>query len=93
MGYESMDALIGEWTRENGLHLATSYKDEEVRSVEVVGESGRGCQIWIDAPDSRHLVGVHVWDYKQRRRDFEVDKSLLLDALNQALTIARNWVL
>lgn len=90
MSYESIDKVIKSWASKHRLSLYTEYKDSEVRSVDVVDHSGKKFQIWIDKP-SDETVGVHAWDYKRRRRDWEPAVAELGEALEQAIAQVDEW--
>lgn len=92
MSYESIDPVIAAWATEHALHLYTTYRDEEVRSVDLVGSNGRKCQLWIDAPDQSGNVQVHVWDYKKRRENYTAMTGDLRRSLEQAYVTATKWL-
>jgi hypothetical protein len=92
MSYESIDPIISVWATTHGLHLYTSYRDEEVRSVDLVGNNGHKCQLWIDAPDQSGNVQVHVWDYKKRLEVYKSTTSDLPRSLEQAYATATRWL-
>ena len=89
---ELIDPVIRAWAGRHTLHVYTSYKDEEVRSVDVVSSKGLRCQIWIDRPDERGNVKVHVWDYKKRSEKCEATASDLARCLEQAYATAMKWL-
>ncbi len=84
MNYDSIDSIIKKWVASHHLTLFTEYKESEVRSVDVVNQQGRRCQIWVDKPDDQGEVGVHVWDYKRKRNDYAVPISELALCLDEA---------
>jgi hypothetical protein len=92
MSYESIDPIITAWAAKHTLHLYTTYRDEEVRSVDMVGSNGRKCQLWIDAPDKSGNVQVHVWDYKKRREDCKANVNDLSQCLERAYGTAMKWL-
>ena len=92
MNYESIDPTITGWAAKHMLHIYTTYRDEEVRSVDLVGYNGRKCQLWIDVPDQSGNVQVHVWDYEKRRENFKATVADLARCLEQAYAIAMKWV-
>jgi len=92
MAYESADPIITTWATRHVLQIHTTYRDEEVRSVDLVGSNGRKCQLWIDAPDQSGNVPVHLWDYKSRREDYKATVSDLARCLEQAYAIAMKWL-
>jgi len=92
MSYEWIDEIISAWATDFRLTVYREYKDVEVRSADVVSSSGAKCQIWIDPPDADDKVGVHVWNYKEKRADSYVPISQLRDALKRAYATALAWV-
>lgn len=68
------------------------FKDVEVRAIDVVSPSGAKCQIWIDPPDVEGLVGVHVWNYRDKRADIYVPAAQLRASLNKAYATAHSWL-
>lgn len=87
--FGQLDPIIEQWSSDRQIPLFTQYKDEEVRSFQVVGPSGAQCQIRIQAGDR---VTVSVWDYGKRRQDLEADAGSLGARLDEALSIAQSWV-
>ena len=92
MSYTSIDPITTAWAARHGLHVQTRYRDDEVRSVDVVGHSGRRCQIWIDPPDQAGKVGVHIWDFKSKKLDKLVCQDDLSACLDDVYTTALGWV-
>lgn len=92
MSYESIDDVVEAWARDEGLWISREFKDEEVRSAQLVSETGGKVQIWIDPPTEEGMVGVHVWDYRMRRQDMNVNVRALRDALSNARAVAREWL-
>lgn len=88
--YEALDATILTWVKRHSLQLLTEYKESEVRSVEVVGKNGKRFQIWISRPNGGR-VGVHVWNYKKMRKDWDVNIDDLVRPLDEALNTALTW--
>ena len=91
MSYTTIDPIIEAWVNKHSLTLYTKYQDSEVRSVSMVGASGRKFQVWIDQPLGGS-VGVHVWDYKKRRQDWKVDADELDEILEMALQTGKGWI-
>lgn len=87
--FAQLDPTITQWSRNRQIPLFTHYKDEDVRSFQVVGSSGAKCQIWIEVGER---VIVSVWDYGKRRQDLDADADSLRARLDEALSIARSWV-
>ena len=92
MSYHLIDEVINGWATDLRLSIYKEFKDAEVRSTDVVSSSGAKCQIWIDPPNTEGRVGVHVWNYKDKRADTSVSCSQLRDSLNKAYATARGWL-
>lgn len=90
MSYSDIDPIISRWTKGHRLFLYTRYQDSDVRSIEIVDSRGCKYQIWIDEPKGDQ-VAVHVWDYRRRRRDLQVEISVLEDGLDEAYATLRKW--
>ena len=87
--FEDLDPVIVEWSQAMRLPLYTRYRDDDVRSFQVVGISGASCQIWVEISDE---VTVHVWDYGPRRHSFPTDGPGLRATLDEALAVAKRWI-
>lgn len=91
MSYAYVDPILNRWTAVNGLTVMTSYKDYEVRSIDLVDAQGTRFQLWLDPPRGNGRVAVHVWDYRERRADYEVQLEDLAECLDEALQAASKW--
>jgi hypothetical protein len=91
MSYAAIDSIIQTWAQRHSLSLFTKYKDSEVRSVDIVGKGDQKFQIWVDCPKGDR-VSVHVWDYKKRRRDWDVSITELDNILEETITAVRLWM-
>jgi len=40
MNYADIDKVLTPWSKRLGLHVITKYRDEEVRSIDVVDDAG-----------------------------------------------------
>jgi len=89
MNYSTIDEVIKKWASDNCQVVLSEYKDCEVRSFEVF-DKGRKFQIWIDHP-AGGFVGVHVWDYKKRRKDWNVPTVNLYPTLDDAFAAVFEW--
>jgi len=93
MSYKSIDPIIYAWAKDRNLHVYTEHREEEVRSVDLVGTTGeRRCQLWIDAPEATGRVHISIWDYQKRRQDVTATPENLLLCLEEAYAIALNWL-
>ena len=92
MTFESIDANLDAWAREHQLAVQREYRGEEVRSFEIVDAQGCRYQIWIDPPLPGSPIGVHVWDFGNRRLDATSERQELTSALTAALDKVRQWI-
>jgi hypothetical protein len=92
MGYEVIDSVLIWWAAGKSLPLYKQYRDDEVRSMDVVGRvSARAYQLWVDRPDTLGKTVVHAWDRKDWRVRYETTAHGLAEALDRALKdIERN---
>jgi hypothetical protein len=96
--YQAIDNIIAAWASNHTLHLYTKYRDDEVRSVEVVGHTGARCGIYIEPPTRDGIVKVHTAEEGKKRRerkkrhDEDVTIADLPTALERAYTLATEWV-
>ncbi len=92
--YSKIDSVLFDWAKKHNLHIFKEYKDYEVRSINIVSNSGRKLyQIWIDAPDEKNESGIHAWDYKKERIDIQssiTDLSENLEKIYDAIIIKLN---
>jgi hypothetical protein len=65
MGLSIADSILDAWAAQNGLHVQTQHRDDEVRSIPVV-EAGHEYQIWL-AEDSG-MVTVYASTNDSPRR-------------------------
>jgi hypothetical protein len=91
MIYKAIDPLLQLWAKSHCLHLYTKSRDEEIRSVDVVGSEGQKCQLWVMPTAESDNVRIHVWDYNQRRREFNTTLDNLHLCLEEAYATARQW--
>lgn len=91
MSYQILDPLLERWAKNRGLHIFTEYKDEEVRSIDVVSPAGKRYQIWLDPPASDGRTSVHAWDYRRRRESFDADLQNLESQLERAYSRVQSW--
>ena len=91
MGYRLIDDQLHQWASEHGVHIYTSYKDEEVRDIEVVDPRGIRFEIWLEPPASDGSTIVHVSDFKRRSKEFPAGKGALAEALEKAWAQVCAW--
>jgi len=91
MSYAAIDEVLSQWAASHELHLATTYRDVEVRSIEIVDDGGGRFQLWVDPPAVNGLIGVHVWDYRKQRAKYEARLVDLPSCLDEALRTISLW--
>ena len=99
LGYESIDAAIGEWVERHGFTLSTSvegFPEQDFRAVYLSSEKGECSQIWIDRPKSDQ-VQVHARDIETERdeeftHEWTAPIGELPRALEQAVVHVRGWM-
>ena len=89
--YSAVDPIIDAWGIRHSLHIYTLFKDEQVRSTELVSPAGKRVQIWVDPPKEQS-VGVHAWDFKDLRHQVNVPLSQLGEALDESVRVVRRWM-
>lgn len=92
MSYELVDEVLEPWSSAHRLHVYTEYKDEPVRSMDMVGSKGSKVQIWIDPVSADGIVSVQIWDHHSRRRDLSGPVADLGKLLNTAHQEATEWL-
>jgi len=91
MSYAGVDPILNQWAADHRLTVMTSYKDYEVRSIDLVDAQGVRFQLWLDPPGETGRIGVHVWDYRKRRADYGANLEDLAKCLDEALQAASEW--
>ena len=91
-----IDPELYDWAAKHGLQIFTEYKDEQVRSTDVVGSAGKKCQIWIDQSDKAGTFVVNIWNYKTKRakriKQLQASKTDIRDKLEEAYKTAQEWL-
>ncbi|MEP7212600.1 MAG: hypothetical protein ABI791_05975 [Acidobacteriota bacterium] len=82
--YSAIDEMLDRWAANHRFTIQKEYKEIEVRSITFQGGDSVIYQLWIDPPDGNGFVGIHVWDYEKRRKDFVVGTSELPEKLELA---------
>ena len=78
------------WGTDHQLSLGTRYKEEDVRSFEIVDSRGKRFQLWVDPPRG-NVVIVHAWDFQKHLSDFERPVAEIKYALDEAYARIRSW--
>ena len=61
--YAEVDRILGPWADEHAVRVYTAYKDDEVRSFDLVGHR---YQVWIPWPMRDGTVTVQIWRREDR---------------------------
>lgn len=86
-----IDAILTEWAARHGLHVQTRYRDEEVRSVDVVDDQGARYQVWlVQRPDGD--VEVNAWDHRDLRTCIKSTAAGLPEALEAGYLQVLAWI-
>lgn len=95
MSYQLIDPIIFPWANIHSLHISTIYKDEEVRSIDLINAKGERFQIWFDLPVRNRII-VHAWNYKKKKervqKDWSVDIEKLESTLTEVLNTVHSWM-
>jgi hypothetical protein len=91
MKYADIDPIIDEWAKEHSLVISKSYKEYEVRSVDVVDKKGGRYQIWIDLPESKDEIKVSAWDFREKKIQYDTDIKMLFDTLEKTFSCVQRW--
>jgi 4-amino-4-deoxy-L-arabinose transferase-like glycosyltransferase len=68
MTYAAVDKILTPWLKRHGLHVYTMHREDEVRAIDVVDDTGERYGIAISPPDESGKVRVFAWNYKRRRQ-------------------------
>jgi hypothetical protein len=92
--YSKYDLILNAWSERHGLgKICTTYKGDEVRTTSIVSSIGEMFQVWLGVPGENNEISVHVWDYKERRKDWKNVPMHQLDAaLESAFQTAKSWM-
>jgi hypothetical protein len=81
MDFSEADKPFSAWAKTRNLPVSKSYKNSEVRSVNIHLPSGHKWQLWLEPqPDSGNCQ-IYYWDYKSSKGELtstyiELEKSL-----------------
>ena len=90
MNYEKVDSVLNLWAKKNNIYFYSQYKDEEVRSCDIVDLNFNKYQLWIEEPKNKNIK-IYIWDYKKRKQKFTTDINSLEKELNKALQNIHEW--
>ena len=96
MSYAAVDKILTPWLKRHGLHVFTLYREDEVRSIDVVDDAGDRYQIAVSEPDESERVRVFAGNLKSKRkrksREYESTLSDLERVLEEAYSQIMEWV-
>jgi hypothetical protein len=92
MNYTHLDPILQSWARCHKLHVYTKGQGEDIRSVDIIGNKGNKCQLWITLHAGGEIIAVHLWNYKAKRRCFETSINNLHFCLEEAYATAQRWI-
>src|SRR5260370_15808805 len=96
MSYVDADKILAPWLKRHGLHVFTMDREVEVRSIDVVDDTGDRCQITLSEPDASGRVTIFAWNCKSKRKskskEFQSTLSELEEALEEAYAQVMEWV-
>ena len=93
--YYKIDRIVKDWANKVGLRAQYEYKDEKVRSLNVVDNSGNIYQIWIETLKWGRLK-VSATNNKNGRKSRNWNKkckiSNLITVLFEAYGVTEKWI-
>jgi hypothetical protein len=92
MNYADIDKVLTPWSKRHGLHVIRKYRDEEVRSIDVVDDAGGRYQIWISESGQSGKAKVSAWNYKDKRKAVESSFFDLEQTLEDTYSEVMLWV-
>jgi predicted SAM-dependent methyltransferase len=92
MKYADIDKVLTPWSKRHGLHVFTKYRDEEVRSIDVVDDAGGRYQIWISEAENSGRAKVSAWNYKDKKKTVESSFLDLEQALEELYSEVMLWM-
>jgi hypothetical protein len=96
MTYDAVDPILLPWLKRHGLHVFTRYRDEAVRSIDVVDDAGDRYQIAVSPPNGSGKLTVFAGNYlrkkKQKRVEYPSNVSGLERTLEEAYSQIMEWV-
>ena len=97
MRYTQIDPVLVPWAKTHGLFVATQFKGEEVRSIQIVDDAGDSYGLWIALPREDDSVTVAIAEHKApsrkaRRQTFTTKIAELGETLESAYAVAESWI-
>ncbi len=91
MKYSDLDDTLTSWATRHSLHVYTEYKGESVRSADIVDDSGKSYQIWLEITKNENIK-ISCWDKKNKRKDIECSFPHLVRCLDDAYSTVEQWI-
>ena len=102
MPYTQIDPVVVPWAETHGLFVATRFKDDEVRSIQIVDDAGDSYGLWISDAAEDGLVSVGIAEHtvggsrpssrKVRKQTFSTTVPELGHALESAYALVESWM-
>ena len=97
MRYDPIDPVLVPWAKMHGLFVATQFKDEEVRSIQIVDDFGDSYGLWVDVPHEDGSVRVSIAEHEAQSRDnrrqtFDTSVKDLVPTLESVFAVAESWI-
>ena len=93
MTYADLDPVIYPWSKKFGLHIYTFIRDDEIRSMDIVDDSGDIYKLHIFPADKENQsVSVGIWDGKNKHAEYQTSLPLLETCLDDAYAKVSEWI-
>ncbi|MBW3625823.1 MAG: hypothetical protein KY468_20715 [Armatimonadetes bacterium] len=93
LDFEAVDQILTPWAMRHGLLIGTEFKDTEVRTANVVDDSGGEYVIWLaDAADPMGGIEVCVWDKVDPAVTFHAQMDNLDEVLEEAYLFVESQI-
>ena len=87
---KQIERALSDFCDEFGLLMSTTYRGEEVRSIDVVDDQACSYQIWIEQSETGWMV--KLWDRDSRSAEFPTGSDDLLDTLRSSYCELEIWL-
>ena len=85
MSYAAVDKILMPWLKRHGLHVFTLYREDEVRSIDVIDDAGARYHIAISEPNEAQRVRVLAGNLKSKRKRKSKEYESTLSDLERVL--------
>lgn len=93
MTHADLDPVIYPWSKKFGLHIYTFMRDDEIRAMDIVDDSGDIYQLSIiPLGGENQTVGVNLWDKKKEHAEYRTSLPLLHACLDDAYGKVLEWI-